>query len=59
MLFLRVCPEASIATPVRDKRWGDSKSDLVLLTLTVLGKIISVPKHLQAGESKEIPGEKR
>lgn len=37
----------------------DSRSDLVLLTLTVLGKIIPVPKHLEATESKEIPREKR
>lgn len=53
-------------TPVRDKRWGetdqswtDSRSDLDLVTLAALGKTISVPKHLQAADSKEIPGEKR
>jgi len=35
-----------------------STSDLVLLPLTALGKIISDPKHLQATESKERPGER-
>lgn len=36
----------------------DRRSDLVLLTLTVLGKIFAVPKHLQARESEEIPGKR-
>lgn len=51
------CPEAPFAIPVRDTRWGqvdqsdlDSRSGLVVLTLTVLGKILAVPKHPLARE---------
>lgn len=38
------------------KAGSASSSDLVLLVLAVLGKIIPVPKHLQAGEAERYLG---
>lgn len=64
-LFLRVCPGASSVALLEaragarpSKAGPASSSDLVLLVQAVLGKIIPVPKHLQAAQS-EIPGEQR